>query len=88
MLPIRLIEGKYNTANPTEVVLSDERPREDLEGFISITTEHKDESWGVFLTRDQAFAMWAWLYGILYGEPKWNDDGFGRTIREQVNRGQ
>lgn len=70
------------------VVLSDERPSTAEREFISVTIHADDESWSEFLTREQAFAMWAWLYGILYGEPKWNDDGFGRIIRERVSRGQ
>lgn len=60
----------------------------DNEGFISVTLSGEDFDVGVFLDREQAFAMWAWLYGILYGEPKWNDDDFGKRIRERVSRGE
>lgn len=46
----------------TELSMCDETSQDR---FASVTLEHKDESWGFFLSYDQALAMYGWLHAMI-----------------------
>lgn len=59
MDPVHIIErGGRN-----ELTMCDEAPQER---FASVTLSGGDESWGFFVSYDQALAMYGWLHAMIH----------------------